>query len=328
MAATARASFSCLIRRSALRSFRNILTRKRAVASVRIEISWSGGCTNSTTQGSPRHFGSSNGNTTATHAKVCPRPTASPEINRSDDSAAAETPSESNPTGSAGSEPTSGGSSVQLLWHWLEQLQSPPNLITLSRIAATPVLSYWVVTHQTWPAIGGCCLAALSDAADGYLARHHNMATPLGTYLDPLADKLLINSLSVALWANGTLPTPLVSLWLARDVFLMTATYLYVAKNTARGLSVWDPTSVPIQVNPTGISKFNTAMQFLTLSVGIAHPAIVAAAATPDQAFLSFLAGPLLPALCWLTGATSVGSLASYLGHSAFTEIVRTERKQ
>lgn len=73
-----------------------------------------------------------------------------------------------------------------MVWqHWWEQLQSPPNLITASRIAATPLLSYWIVTHQTWPAIVGCCLAAASDAADGYLARHHNMTTTLGTYLDP-----------------------------------------------------------------------------------------------------------------------------------------------
>jgi CDP-alcohol phosphatidyltransferase len=75
----------------------------------------------------------------------------------------------------------------QLLFrHWLDQLQSLPNLITLGRMAATPVLSYWIVTHQTWPAIAGCLAAFASDAADGYLARHYHMATTLGTYLDPL----------------------------------------------------------------------------------------------------------------------------------------------
>lgn len=74
----------------------------------------------------------------------------------------------------------------ELLAHWMEQLRSPPNWITLTRIAATPVLSYWIITQQTWPAIIGCCVAAASDSADGYLARHCNMATTLGTYLDPL----------------------------------------------------------------------------------------------------------------------------------------------
>lgn len=69
---------------------------------------------------------------------------------------------------------------------WIDQLQSPPNLLTLSRIAATPLLCYWVITHQTHYAIVGCCLAAASDAADGLLARHGNMTTTLGTYLDPL----------------------------------------------------------------------------------------------------------------------------------------------
>jgi hypothetical protein len=87
---------------------------------------------------------------------------------------------------SKGEDSNSATSSSTLLRHWLEQLQAPPNLLTLCRIAATPVLSYWVITENTWPAIVGCCLAAASDAADGFLARNFNMATTLGTYLDPL----------------------------------------------------------------------------------------------------------------------------------------------
>jgi CDP-alcohol phosphatidyltransferase len=87
---------------------------------------------------------------------------------------------------SKGEDSNTATSSSTLLRHWLEQLQAPPNLLTLCRIAATPVLSYWVITGNTWPAIVGCCLAAASDAADGFLARNFNMGTTLGTYLDPL----------------------------------------------------------------------------------------------------------------------------------------------
>ena len=69
------------------------------------------------------------------------------------------------------------------------------------------------------------------------------------------ADKILINVLSVSLWYTGTLPTPLVGLWLVRDVVLMTATYRYVRAHTAAGLSVLDPLTTPLQVNPTTISS-------------------------------------------------------------------------
>jgi hypothetical protein len=81
---------------------------------------------------------------------------------------------------------TTNPSSKVLLHHWLEQLQSIPNQITMARIASTPLLSYWIITDATWPAILGCSLAAASDALDGYLARRYShMSTTLGTYLDP-----------------------------------------------------------------------------------------------------------------------------------------------
>lgn len=191
--------------------------------------------------------------------------------------------------------------------HWTKQLRSPPNMITLSRIASAPLLSYLIVTNQHEAALFGCLVAGLSDVLDGYLAKHHNMSTVLGTYLDPLADKILINVLSVSLWCNGTLPTPLVALWLMRDVGLSAGAYLYVASNTESGLSVTDPLTTPLKINPTLSSKVNTAFQFATLSVGILQP-------------MYPVLSDVLVGLCWLTGATTIASGISYLGYSAFTE--------
>jgi hypothetical protein len=127
-----------------------------------------------------------------------------------------------------------------------------------------------------------------------------------------------------------------VALWLFKDVVLMTATYMHVKQKTeatvGKDAVVWDPITTPLQVNPTTISKVNTALQFVTLAVGIAHPALLAVAATaaatgdtttPTAVMLQHLAtAPILPALCWLTGATTLASFGSYLEHSAFTEVV------
>lgn len=198
--------------------------------------------------------------------------------------------------------------------NWFRQLQSPPNVITLSRIACTPLLSYWIITNQHEAALAGCFLAGLSDGLDGYLAKHHNMATVLGTYLDPFADKLLINALSVSLWCNGTLPTPLVVLWLAKDLVLMSATYFYVAKQTQKGIAVVDPTRTPLKVQPTFTGKVSTMFQFITLGVGITLPLHAGLDET-------------LTALCWITGGSTIASVLSYMSFSAFAASGNIQKK-
>jgi cardiolipin synthase len=201
---------------------------------------------------------------------------------------------------------SSPASSEQLYGHWMEQLRSIPNLITLGRIASTPALSYLIVTQQHSAALVGCLLAGFSDVLDGYLAKKYNMGTVLGSYLDPLADKLLINVLSASLWYSGTLATPLVVLWLIKDVGLMTATYMHVSAQTKEGKSVVDPLTTPLKLEPTVTSKINTGLQFLTLSVGILHP-------------IYQMEGALI-SLSWITGGTTVASCLSYYDYSAFRE--------
>lgn len=70
-----------------------------------------------------------------------------------------------------------------------------PNSLTLLRIALIPVfvlLFYAPIPYQYPLASLVFALAALTDLLDGYLARRLNQISPLGAFLDPVADKLMV----------------------------------------------------------------------------------------------------------------------------------------
>jgi len=188
-----------------------------------------------------------------------------------------------------------------------EQAQSVPNMITLSRLASTPLLCYWIVNGHYNLALYGLVAAAFSDGLDGYIAKNHGGGTVLGTYLDPLADKFLVNGLGCALWYAGILPTPLVSVWALKDILLLGGTgwYLYKEQHTVNFLSNSVATK-PLTVTPTFLGKANTGLQFATLSIGVLSPVL-----GPD-----IIPPEMLSKLCWLTGITTVASLFSYTGKS------------
>jgi cardiolipin synthase (CMP-forming) len=70
-----------------------------------------------------------------------------------------------------------------------------PNLLTISRIVAIPIVLVLMVFEAPWARWTSCAfftLAGVTDFFDGYLARRSNMVSPLGRFLDPIADKLLV----------------------------------------------------------------------------------------------------------------------------------------
>src|SRR5438309_6843990 len=79
-----------------------------------------------------------------------------------------------------------------------------PNALTVGRIAITPLIAVLPFAPATTPRLIAFVLflvAAISDYADGVLARSRKQETTLGKLLDPLADKLLLIGTFVPMWA-------------------------------------------------------------------------------------------------------------------------------
>jgi cardiolipin synthase (CMP-forming) len=139
------------------------------------------------------------------------------------------------------------------------QSLSIPNLITLGRIILVPVVIWAIISGEMLAAFALFLAAGISDAVDGFLAKRFHMASELGAYLDPLADKALIVSIYVALGVAGALPISLVILVVSRDVMIISGFMLswLIGK--------------PMPVRPLTISKANTVAQIFLATLVLAE---------------------------------------------------------
>ncbi len=126
-----------------------------------------------------------------------------------------------------------------------------PNVITATRFVAVPLLIWWLFDGQFYNALLLFSLMGLSDALDGYLAKSFNWKTPLGAYMDPAADKIMLISAYVALGALNLLSHWLVFIVILRDVALL-AGALSCSFTTRR-----------LEIQPSLNSKLNTFVQII-----------------------------------------------------------------
>jgi len=97
-----------------------------------------------------------------------------------------------------------------------------PNILTVLRIALIPVM-VWLLLEEpsnTEEIVSVIIFvgAMITDIVDGWLARKWDLVSPVGAYLDPLADKLMTITVLVMLVPLGRAPAWMVSLLLCREV--------------------------------------------------------------------------------------------------------------
>ena len=133
------------------------------------------------------------------------------------------------------------------------------NRLTITRIILVPVFITAVLYYRLDIALIVFAVATVTDALDGYIARRFNQKTKLGAVMDPMADKLLIDSAFICFSLVGGLPAhlkmpiyvPMVIV--SRDaIILLGVAIIYLINGS-------------VEMKPTLISKITTVFQMLTI---------------------------------------------------------------
>ena len=170
-----------------------------------------------------------------------------------------------------------------------------PNFITIFRFLLVPAVVLALLSDDKEWALICFVVAGVSDAVDGFIARHFNQRSALGAYLDPMADKLLLVSVFLVLGFMRELPLWLVVMVVSRDALIVCAVLL--SSVMAR----------PVEVKPLFVSKANTLVQIVLVTVVLTELAL-------ELAF-GDLRAILVVASALLTAASAAAYLVQWLRH-------------
>jgi cardiolipin synthase (CMP-forming) len=153
------------------------------------------------------------------------------------------------------------------------QILYAPNQLTLLRLVfIAPVILLILYGHHG-AAFLLVLVAGLSDGMDGLLARKLGQQTTLGTYLDPIADKLLMTSSFVALGVAGQIPLWLVILVLSRDVIILATVLVMILTTPLRSFppSLYGKANTVAQIGTVlltllSLARPTEALRWLALS--------------------------------------------------------------
>jgi cardiolipin synthase len=124
------------------------------------------------------------------------------------------------------------------------------NLLTIARIVATPFVVVAILNGYQYRALVLLALAAFTDFLDGEVARRFSLSSPFGAYLDPIADKILLSGVFLALGAAHIAPWWLILLIFGRDLYILLGAAIFLSLTTVRKFppSVWGKVSTFVQI--------------------------------------------------------------------------------
>ncbi|MED6146338.1 hypothetical protein PIB30_033542 [Stylosanthes scabra] len=181
-----------------------------------------------------------------------------------------------------------------------------PNCISFVRLVSGPFLG-WMITNEMYTsAMIGLAISGATDWLDGYVARKMKIDSVVGSYLDPLADKVLIACVAVAMVHKDLLHPGLVGIVVLRDVLLVGGAVYLRASSLGWKWKSWsdfvnlDGTSRQ-KVEPLFISKVNTVLQLALVAAALIQPEY---GTLETQSYITYLS--------YLVASTTIASSASY----------------
>jgi CDP-diacylglycerol--glycerol-3-phosphate 3-phosphatidyltransferase/cardiolipin synthase len=138
-----------------------------------------------------------------------------------------------------------------------------PNLLTLSRILAVPILVF-LLWRPSWEDYAVTfvlyCLIGITDYFDGYVARAQGTVSRLGQFLDPIADKIMVAAVIVMLVARPSLA----GTWIIHDWHLIPALVILLREIIVSGLREF-LASLQVSVPVSALAKWKTTLQLVAL---------------------------------------------------------------
>jgi len=135
------------------------------------------------------------------------------------------------------------------------------NILTLLRIAVIPIIVICIYMKEPyfgWIAFFLFCLASITDYFDGYIARLRNEITNFGTFLDPIADKLLVAAVILILTSKGVIS----------DWDTVPALIILLREITVSGLREY-LAGVKVSIPVSRIAKLKTFLQLSAMAIFI-----------------------------------------------------------
>ena len=102
----------------------------------------------------------------------------------------------------------------------MKEMFNLANALSVLRILLTPFFMYSLVQGNSWLAVALFSLAAVTDNLDGAAARRYGHVSSFGSFLDPIADKVMILGAFIAFYLQGFVPLWFVIILAGRDVFV------------------------------------------------------------------------------------------------------------
>ena len=182
-----------------------------------------------------------------------------------------------------------------------------PNLLTLSRIVAVPLL-VWFLWWPQWEAgyalaFALYCLMGVTDYFDGYLARAQGAVSKLGIFLDPIADKIMVAAVILMLVGTRFEDRAIIA-----GVHLVAALVILLREIAVSGLREFLG-GIQVSVPVSRLAKWKTTFQLVALG------GLILAGALPGWAWLKTLGLTTLWAAAVLTLVTGWDYLRIGLRH-------------